>query len=94
VRAAHVTITGNSFDDTAGRATNYMIDLPEGATGRISGNWFVQGSHKENGGVLIAVAAEHRAQSSAGLTIEANTAKLSPGSPAGPPSWRTGRGIR
>jgi len=84
VRAAHVTITGNSFDDTAGRATNYLIDLPEGATGRISGNWFVQGSHKENGGVLIAVAAEHRAQSSAGLIVEANTAKLSPGSPAGP----------
>ncbi|MCX7864567.1 MAG: right-handed parallel beta-helix repeat-containing protein, partial [Novosphingobium sp.] len=32
-RSARVTILDSSFDDTAGSATNYMIDLPAGATG-------------------------------------------------------------
>jgi hypothetical protein len=31
LRVPNVTITDNSFDDTAGRKTNYMIDLPDGA---------------------------------------------------------------
>lgn len=47
-RAARVEVLNSSFDDSAGRGTNYMIDLPEGATGRIVGNWFVQGRDKEN----------------------------------------------
>ncbi|MFN3510705.1 MAG: right-handed parallel beta-helix repeat-containing protein, partial [Tsuneonella troitsensis] len=42
-RARTVDIASNSFDDSAGRGTNYMIDLPDGATGRIANNWFVQG---------------------------------------------------
>ena len=83
-RAAHVRIEGNSFDDTQGQATNYMIDLPEGATGRISGNWFIQGAHKENPGTLIAVAAEGHPNTSNGLTIEGNMARLGPGAPTGP----------
>lgn len=79
LRVPVVRIADNSFDDTAGRGTNYMIDLPEGATGAITGNVFVQGAHKENGTTLIAVAAEARTYPSAGLRIEGNTASLAPG---------------
>ena len=78
-RAAHVEVLDSSFDDSAGRATNYMIDLPEGATGRIAGNWFVQGPDKENYSAFIAVAAEHRSHPSAGLAVERNNARFAPG---------------
>lgn len=78
-RARRVEITGNSFDDSGGRATNYMIDLPGGATGRIAGNWFVQGRDKENWSAFIAVAAEGRQRSSEGLAIADNDARLAPG---------------
>lgn len=83
-RAARVTITDNSFDDAAGKGTNYMIDLPNGATGRISGNWLVQGRDKENHSAFIAIAAEGRDHSSAGLAISGNVARLGPGVP-----WRS-----
>ncbi len=78
-RAARIAILNNSFDDTAGRSTNYMIDLPEGATGRIADNWFVQGESKENYSAFIAVAAEHRSHSSDGLTVVDNNARFAPG---------------
>jgi hypothetical protein len=78
-RAARVAILNSSFDDTAGRGTNYMIDLPDGATGRIAGNWFVQGRDKENYSAFIAVAAEHRSHSSQGLQIEDNNARFARG---------------
>lgn len=78
-RAAKVAILDSSFDDSRGRGTNYMIDLPDGATGRIAGNWFVQGRDKENYSAFIAVAAEHRNHPSAGLTIEDNDARFAPG---------------
>lgn len=78
-RAARVTVLGCSFDDSRGRSTNYMIDLPEGATGRIAGNWFVQGRDKENYSAFIAVAAEHRSHPSQGLAIEGNNARFAPG---------------
>ncbi|KQT33774.1 hypothetical protein ASG29_04815 [Sphingomonas sp. Leaf412] len=84
IRAPRVDIADNSFDDTAGRKTNYMIDLPEGATGRIAGNMFVQGTHKENWSGLIVVAAEARKYRSAGLVVEGNTATLAPGQEKGP----------
>lgn len=79
VRAPLVTIDDNSFDDTAGKNTNYMIDLPNGATGEVLRNIFVQGSHKENAYTLIAVAAEVREYRSAGLRIADNVASLAPG---------------
>ena len=79
VRAGNVLVTDNLFDDTAGRATNYMIDLPAGATGRIANNMFIQGGHKENGTALIAVAAESHTHSANGLTIENNLARFAPG---------------
>ena len=56
-----------------------MIDLPEGATGRIAGNWFVQGRDKQNYSAFIAVAAEHRSHTSQGLEIEGNNARFAPG---------------
>src|SRR3546814_5965210 len=57
-RAAKAEIRDNSFDDTGGRETNYMIDLPEGATGLITANQMVQGKNKEYYSAFIALAAE------------------------------------
>lgn len=78
-RAPRITVVDNSFDDTRGRATNYMIDLPAGASGVISGNIFVQGQDKENYSAFIAVAAEGKRHSSAGLNIHSNIASLAKG---------------
>jgi hypothetical protein len=78
-RAPRIEITDSSFDDSNGHTTNYLVDLPEGATGRIAGNIFVNGTAKENFSVMIAVAAEERANSSAGLLIEGNDVSVAPG---------------
>ncbi len=78
-RAARVNISNNAFDDSRGRDTNYMIDLPGGATGIISGNMFVQGANKENYSAFIAVAAEGKTHSSVGLSISGNDASIGPG---------------
>jgi hypothetical protein len=78
-RSGNVTIRDNSFDDSGGRATNYMIDLPAGAAGEIVGNWFVQGRNKENYSAFIAVAAEGRNHASAGLSVRGNDARFAPG---------------
>lgn len=78
-RSPRVTITGNSFDDSAGRATNYMIDLSNGASGTISGNEMVQGRDKENYSAFITVAPEGREHDSSGLVIENNGASFVPG---------------
>ncbi len=78
-RAARITVEDNSFDDANGHGTNYMIDLPNGATGTIRGNWFVQGQDKENWSALIAVGAEEASYSSDGLVIADNDARLAPG---------------
>ena len=56
-----------------------MIDLSEGAVGRIADNSFVQGTGKENYSTFIAVHAEEGENPSAGLIIENNTAWLVPG---------------
>lgn len=77
--ALQVGIFNNSFDDTAGKTTNYMIDLSVGSTGKIAGNWFVQGRDKENYTTMIAIAPEARENSSDGLTIEGNDARFAPG---------------
>jgi len=78
-RAIRFDIAASSFDDSAGRATNYMIDLPGGSEGQISNNWFVQGADKENYSAFIAVAAEGKAHSSEGLAVVGNDARLAPG---------------
>lgn len=77
--ATRISVTDSSFDDTGGRTTNYMIDVPAGAIGTISGNTFVQGANKENHSAMIAVAAEARAHPSAGLSITENDASLGTG---------------
>src|SRR6185369_17419501 len=52
-RAGRVKITDNSFDDSKGRTTNYMIDMSIGGTGLIARNWMVQGEDKENWSAFI-----------------------------------------
>ena len=89
-RAARTIVEDSSFDDAAGRGTNYMIDLPNGGTGRIVRNWFVQGRDKENWSAYIAVGAEEGNYSSDGLIISDNDARLVPGlrrSPAFIADW-------
>ncbi|TMJ17883.1 MAG: right-handed parallel beta-helix repeat-containing protein [Alphaproteobacteria bacterium] len=78
-RAARIEVTDSSFDDTAGHATNYMIDLSNGATGTIARNIFVQGKDKENYSAFIMVAAEGARHSSRGLAISGNDASIAPG---------------
>ena len=75
-RAKQVEVSDNSFDDTQGTATNYMIDLPSGSVGSITNNLFVQGRDKENYSAFIAVAAEDRGNPSRGLSISGNRASL------------------
>jgi hypothetical protein len=84
VRVPQVTITDNSFDDSRGRKSNYMIDMSEGGTGTIARNTFVQGHDKENYTAFIAVAAEAKTYSSAGLAVTDNSATMAPGAPGNP----------
>ena len=79
LRTPKLTIADNSFDDSHGHKTNYMIDLSNGGTGTITGNTFVQGKDKENWSAFITIAAEGKKFSSDGLTIRGNTASLAPG---------------
>jgi hypothetical protein len=81
-RARRVDFRDNSFDDTQGRGTNYLIDLPSGAVGQITGNLMVQGRDKENFSAFITVGPEGRQNPSAGLRIANNRASLPEG------SWR------
>jgi len=83
-RAARIEVLDSSFDDSRGTVTNYHIDLPNGAVGRIAGNTFAQGRDKENYGTLITVAPEGAKQPSNGLVIENNRAWVAPGV-----SWTT-----
>lgn len=78
-RAARVEIRGNVFDDRAGRATNYMIDLSNGSAGVISGNVMVQGRDKDNHSAFITIAPEGRARDSSTLVISGNNAAFAPG---------------
>ena len=80
-RSPRIEVVGNSFDDTKGRTTNYMIDLPNGAVGRIADNEFVVGANKENYSTLITVAPEGVRNGSDGLVVEGNGARLAPGVP-------------
>lgn len=77
-RVPDVEITDNSFDDSKGSHTNYMIDLSWGARGKIAGNSFVQGAGKDNYSTMIAIAPEGARNTSNGLVIENNKAWLSP----------------
>lgn len=78
-RSGRAEIAGNSFDDANGSETNYMIDLPEGAQGQITNNWFVQGQNKQNYSAFIAIGAEENGFSSQGLLIAGNDARFASG---------------
>ena len=78
-RAPRIEVLDSSFDDSAGRTTNYLIDLSNGAVGRIAGNVFVNGTGKENYGTMISVAPEGAENRSAGLVIENNDVSVAPG---------------
>lgn len=77
--ARRVEIANNSFDDSRGSATNYMIDLSVGSGGRIVNNWMVQGRDKGNYSAFIAIAAEGHKNRADGLQIAANRAWFAPG---------------
>lgn len=83
-RARWIDVSDSVFDDRHGRNTNYMIDLPDGAGGRIAHNRFMQGRSKENHSALVAVAAETRTNMSRMLYVTDNEASLSNGT-----SWET-----
>ncbi|MEG3091057.1 right-handed parallel beta-helix repeat-containing protein [Sphingomonas sp. PB1R3] len=78
-RAPYVEVLDSSFDDSKGHSTNYMIDLSNGAKGRIAGNEFVFGRDKDNHSTLITVAPEGAKNDSSGLVVENNRARLAPG---------------
>jgi len=78
-RSGRVVIEDNSFDDSAGKGTNYMIDLPAGSKGQIANNWFVQGRDKENYSAFIALGAESSLHNSDGLVVKGNEARFAPG---------------
>ncbi|HEV2867080.1 MAG TPA: right-handed parallel beta-helix repeat-containing protein [Allosphingosinicella sp.] len=78
-RAPRIEVLGSSFDDSRGSHTNYLIDLPNGAVGRIAGNVFVNGTGKDNYMTMIAVGAEEHEHSSTGLVIEDNDVSVAPG---------------
>ncbi|WP_230481349.1 right-handed parallel beta-helix repeat-containing protein [Sphingomonas sp. Leaf21] len=78
-RAPYVEVLDSSFDDSHGHSTNYMIDLSNGAKGRIAGNEFVFGRDKDNHSTLISVAPEGAKNDSSGLVVENNRARLAPG---------------
>ncbi|QJQ31223.1 right-handed parallel beta-helix repeat-containing protein [Sphingomonas lacunae] len=78
-RAPMADIRDNTFDDTLGNESNYMIDLSAGSSGTIADNLFIQGENKQNYSAFIAVAPEAQDHSSAGLVISGNTARLAPG---------------
>lgn len=78
LRVPNVSITDNSFDDSKGRKTNYMIDLCEGGTGIIARNTFADGPNKENWTGFIVIMAEARTYPSTGLKVVDNIATLAP----------------
>ena len=93
--AARTRIEDNSFDDAKGKWSNYMIDLPGGTRGRITGNAFVQGVDKENHSAFIAVNAEEPGPTD--LTVARNEASLAPAVPWATvfvADWGSGNGVR
>ena len=78
-RSPQIEVVDSSFDDSQGHATNYMIDLPYGASGTIARNVFVQGRDKENYSAFIAIAGEGHENDTSRLVVSENEAALVPG---------------
>ena len=77
-RSRLTDVLDSEFDDSGGRATNYMIDLPGGSSGTIARNRFLQGRDKENYSALIMVAAEG-VQHPSNLVVSGNQASFAAG---------------
>jgi len=78
-RSRRIEVVDSSFDDSQGQDTNYMIDLPVGASGTIARNMFLQGPNKENYSALIALGGEGDDHDASGLVIAGNQADVAPG---------------
>jgi hypothetical protein len=78
-RSPRIEVVDSSFDDSQGRDTNYMIDLPVGANGIIARNMFLQGPNKENYSALIALGGEGEENDTSNLVIASNQAEVAPG---------------
>ncbi len=70
-RTRQVDIRDNLIDDSQGTRTNYLIDLPEGATGEIRGNALIKGTQGENKCCAIVVSAEFR-DNDASVLVDGN----------------------
>ena len=57
-RAARTEIVNNSVHDGPTGSASYLVDLPNGGSAVISGNWFEKGPHSGNKNVAISVGAE------------------------------------
>jgi hypothetical protein len=77
-RSPRIEVLDSSFDDSHGRRTNYLIDLSNGAVGRIAGNVLVNGPAKDNRSAMVTVAPEGADNRSAGLVIENNDVSVAP----------------
>lgn len=75
-RVKKVDIEDNLIDDTKGTRTNYLIDLPEGATGLIRGNALIKGTAAENRCCAIVVSAEYRENEATVLVDDNDLANL------------------
>jgi hypothetical protein len=73
-RSRYVEITDNELDATRGN-TGFLIDLPHGSDGMISGNHFFKGKGSNNRCCIIRVASEGRLYDSSNLRITGNTVR-------------------
>jgi hypothetical protein len=78
-RSPRIEVVDSSFDDSQGKDTNYLIDLPVGANGVIARNMFLQGPNKENYSALIALGGEGEENDTSNLVIAGNQADAAPG---------------
>lgn len=73
-RAFRTVLNDNSIDDRAGHQTSYLVDLPWGSAGEISGNSFLQGAAGQSRCCIIAVGAEGAPVPVTRLNVRGNTA--------------------
>ncbi|MFC3712341.1 right-handed parallel beta-helix repeat-containing protein [Sphingoaurantiacus capsulatus] len=70
-RVREVDIQDNLIDDSKGEETNYLIDLPNGATGTIRGNAMIKGITTQNRCCVVVVSAEVQ-QNEATVLVDGN----------------------
>jgi len=74
-RAARTEILNNSVHDGALGSSSYLVDLPNGGSAVISGNWFEKGPLSQNKQTAISIGAEgsRRENPPGAITIRDNT---------------------